>query len=81
MFVGRDEGDPLFLQIKEARRSVLEPYAAPAEYEHQGQRVVEGQQLMQATSDIPLGWLTAQGPDGRRAQPPVQHRHRRAHAL
>jgi uncharacterized protein (DUF2252 family) len=63
LFVGRDEGDPLFLQIKEAQRSVLEPYTARSEYRHQGQRVVEGQQLTQSTSDILLGWLTAAGPD------------------
>ena len=42
LFVGRDEGDPLFLQVKEAQPSVLEPYTAPSEYPHQGQRVVEG---------------------------------------
>ena len=66
LFVGRDEGDPLFLQIKEAQRSVLEPYTAPSEYPHQGRRVVEGQQLMQSTSDILLGWLTATGPDNRK---------------
>jgi uncharacterized protein (DUF2252 family) len=65
LFVGRDEGDPLFLQIKEAQRSVLEPYTAPCEYSQQGQRVVEGQQLIQSTSDILLGWLTAAGPDDR----------------
>jgi uncharacterized protein (DUF2252 family) len=63
LFVGRDDGDPLFLQIKEAQRSVLEPYAASSRYDHQGRRVVEGQQLTQATSDILLGWLTARGPD------------------
>jgi uncharacterized protein (DUF2252 family) len=63
LFVGRDEGDPLFLQIKEAQRSVLEPYTARSEYRHQGQRVVEGQQLTQSTSDILLGWLIAAGPD------------------
>ena len=63
LFVGRDEGDPLFLQVKEAQTSVLEPYAAPTEYPHQGQRVVEGQRLTQSASDILLGWLTAAGPD------------------
>ncbi len=66
LFVGRDEGDPLFLQVKEAQRSVLEPYTAPSAYRHQGERVVEGQRLTQATSDILLGWLTATGPDGRK---------------
>ena len=65
LFVGRDEGDPLFLQIKEAQRSVLEPYTQSSEYSHQGRRVVEGQQLMQSTSDILLGWLTAAGLDDR----------------
>jgi uncharacterized protein (DUF2252 family) len=68
LFVGRDEGDPLFLQIKEAQRSVLEPYTAPSQYRHQGQRVVEGQQLSQSTSDILLGWLSAQGPDNRKRE-------------
>ena len=66
LFVGRDEGDPLFLQVKEAQPSVLEPYTAPSEYPHQGQRVVEGQRLTQSTSDILLGWLTATGPDNRK---------------
>jgi uncharacterized protein (DUF2252 family) len=61
---GRDEGDPLFLQIKEAQRSVLEPYTAPSRYEHQGERVVQGQRLMQASSDVLLGWVRAQGIDG-----------------
>jgi uncharacterized protein (DUF2252 family) len=66
LFVGRDEGDPLFLQVKEAQKSVLEPYAARSEYPHQGQRVVEGQRLTQSTSDILLGWTTATGPDNRK---------------
>jgi uncharacterized protein (DUF2252 family) len=63
LFVGRDESDPLFLQVKEAQPSVLEPFAAPSEFPHQGQRVVEGQRLTQAASGIFLGWLTAPGPD------------------
>ncbi len=50
--------DPLFLQIKEARQSVLEPYAGKSLYSHPGQRVVIGQKLMQAASDIFLGWAT-----------------------
>jgi uncharacterized protein (DUF2252 family) len=66
LFVGRDDGDPLFLQAKEAEASVLEPYAGASDYDHHGQRVVEGQRLMQAASDIFLGWLTATGPDGER---------------
>jgi uncharacterized protein (DUF2252 family) len=66
LLVGRDGEDPLFLQAKEAEASVLEAHLAPSEYEHPGQRVVEGQRLMQAASDIFLGWLTAEGPDGKR---------------
>jgi uncharacterized protein (DUF2252 family) len=57
-----EDGDPLILQVKEARRSVLEPFAGAGPYAHQGQRVVEGQRLMQTTSDIFLSWFT--GPDG-----------------
>ena len=57
LLLGRDGDDPLFLQIKEAQESVLEPYLGQGEYENHGQRVVAGQQLMQATSDIFLGWL------------------------
>jgi len=58
-----DEDDPLILQVKEARRSVLEPYVEKSRHEMHGQRVVEGQRLMQAHSDIFLGW--ARGPRGR----------------
>jgi len=54
------EGDPLFLQIKEARASVLEPYAGRSVFPNQGQRVVSGYRLMQPASDIFLGW--ARGP-------------------
>jgi uncharacterized protein (DUF2252 family) len=60
---GRDQDDPLILQAKEATSSVMEPYVAPSEFENQGQRVVVGQRLMQATSDIFLGWT--RGPAGR----------------
>ena len=56
LFVGRDNDDPLFLQIKEAEASVLERFLEPSEYPQQRQRVVEGQRLMQANSDIFLGW-------------------------
>ena len=66
LFMGRDEQDPLFLQIKEAQPSVLEPYTAATEFAHQGQRVVEGQRLTQAAGDIMLGWLTAKGPDSKK---------------
>jgi Uncharacterized protein conserved in bacteria (DUF2252) len=64
LLLGRDHGDPLFLQAKEAEASVLEPHAGGSEFEHQGQRVVEGQRLMQAAGDIFLGWLRAEGLDG-----------------
>lgn len=57
---GRDEHDPLFLQIKEAGPSVLEEHLAPSRYDHHGQRVVEGQRTVQATSDIFLGWTTGE---------------------
>jgi uncharacterized protein (DUF2252 family) len=57
LLLGRDSDDPLFLQIKEAQESVLEPYLGKSEHDNHGQRVVAGQRLMQATSDIFLGWL------------------------
>jgi uncharacterized protein (DUF2252 family) len=67
LLLGRDARDPLFLQVKEAQRSALEPFVAPSAYPTAGRRVVEGQRLMQAASDILLGWLrAARGVDGRR---------------
>src|SRR5215211_728929 len=54
---GRDQDDPLFLQVKEAGASVLEDYVESSTYEHHGHRVVTGQRLMQAVSDIFLGWF------------------------
>ena len=63
LMVGRDQDDALVLQCKEAQASVLEPYAGASQYANSGQRVVEGQQLMQAASDIFLGWLPAIGLD------------------
>jgi hypothetical protein len=54
------EGDPLFLQVKEARASVLEPYAGASVFPNHGQRIVNGYRLMQPSSDIFLGW--SQGP-------------------
>ena len=64
LLLGRDEHDPLFIQIKEAEGSVLEPHLKKSEYANHGQRVVEGQRLMQAASDILLGWDNVQGLDG-----------------
>ncbi|MEU3184160.1 DUF2252 domain-containing protein [Streptomyces sp. NPDC006923] len=60
---GRNTGEPLFLQIKEAERSVLEPHLRRSAYAQQGERVVAGQRLLQAAGDIFLGWVT--GPEGR----------------
>jgi len=65
LLMGRDEGDPLFIQVKEAERSVLERSLPRSAYHHQGRRVVEGQRLMQAVSDIFLGWDQIEGVDGR----------------
>jgi uncharacterized protein (DUF2252 family) len=62
LLAGRDSGDPLFLQAKEAQESVLEPYAGRSEYLNAGQRVVAGQRLMQASSDIFLGWHRVKSP-------------------
>jgi uncharacterized protein (DUF2252 family) len=69
LMLGRDAGDPLFLQVKEAQESVLAPYV-PHEMvgdfpvDNQGERVVSGQRLMQAAGDIFLGWLRTEGLDG-----------------
>jgi uncharacterized protein (DUF2252 family) len=65
LLLGRDGGDPLFLQVKEAQESVLAPFAGASRYRNQGQRVVEGQRLMQAASDILLGWYRTEGLDGK----------------
>ncbi len=65
LFLGSDGSDPLFLQMKEAQASVLEGFTGKSEYSNSGQRVVAGQRLMQATSDIFLGWQRIQaGLDG-----------------
>jgi len=58
LFQGRDADDPLFLQVKEAGRSVLEDHLPRSRFRHAGRRVVEGQDLMQASRDIFLGWTT-----------------------
>jgi uncharacterized protein (DUF2252 family) len=66
LLVGRDDEDPLFLQLKEAEASVLERFLGASEFHDHGQRVVAGQRLMQASSDIFLGWLHVEaGPDDR----------------
>jgi uncharacterized protein (DUF2252 family) len=65
LMLGRDGEDPLFLQMKEAESSVLEEFLGPSEFHNHGERVVTGQRLMQATSDIFLGWLHVEsGIDG-----------------
>jgi uncharacterized protein (DUF2252 family) len=64
LMLGRDNADPLFLQIKESEASVLEPYAGRSGFANHGQRVVEGQRLLQASSDIMLGWIRTPGLDG-----------------
>ena len=65
LLTGRDEADPLFLQVKEAGSSVLEPFTAASRFRNHGHRVVAGQRLMQAAGDILLGWLSVEGLDGK----------------
>ncbi len=65
LLVGRDNDDPLFIQVKEAEASVLEAHLKTSGYANHAQRVVEGQRLMQASSDILLGWERLDGVDGR----------------
>jgi len=65
LLLGKDDQDPLFLQAKEADESVLAPYVGGSTFRTQGERVVAGQRLMQATSDIFLGWERVQGIDGK----------------
>jgi uncharacterized protein (DUF2252 family) len=66
LMLGRDQSDPLFLQVKEAEASVLSRFVGASKYANQGQRVVAGQRLMQAASDIFLGWQrTEAGLDGK----------------
>ena len=64
LFVGEDSDDVLFLQVKEAEESVLERFTSKSTVANHGQRVVEGQRLMQAASDIFLGWQRVELPDG-----------------
>jgi uncharacterized protein (DUF2252 family) len=66
LLLGRDESDPLFLQVKEAGPSVLESHLGRSQYRNHGQRIVEGQRLMQAAGDIFLGWIRNKaGVDGK----------------
>jgi uncharacterized protein (DUF2252 family) len=65
LLTGRDGDDPLFLQVKEAGPSVLEPYVGRDRARNHGKRVVEGQRLMQVDTDLFLGWLRATGTDDR----------------
>ena len=64
LMLGRDHKDPLFLQVKEATDSVLEPFAGKSRFSNHGRRVVEGQWLMQSASDIMLGWVRVKWLDG-----------------
>ena len=68
LLLGRDDADPLFLQVKEAQPSVIEPFARRSAVGNEGQRVVRGQRLMQAAGDVFLGWLRVEEDlrDGRR---------------
>ena len=63
LLLGRDDADSLFLQFKEAEASVLEPFLGKSAFQNHGQRVVEGQRLTQAASDIMLGWIRTEGID------------------
>ena len=64
LLLGRDDQDPLFLQAKEAQTSALERFLGKSRYANSGQRVVAGQRMMQAASDIFLGWHRSKGADG-----------------
>ncbi len=64
LMLGTEDGDPLLLQAKEAQTSVLEPFLGKSRFRNHGQRVVEGQRLMQSASDVLLGWIRTSGVDG-----------------
>jgi uncharacterized protein (DUF2252 family) len=64
LLMDRAHGEPLFLQAKEAQRSAIEPHVRKSRFDNQGQRIVEGQRLIQGASDIFLGWLRTTGIDG-----------------
>jgi uncharacterized protein (DUF2252 family) len=75
LLVGRDGDDPLFLQAKEAQASVLERFVGKSRYDSHARRVVAGQRLMQAASDIFLGWQRVLDLDGRRRDYYVRQLH------
>ena len=64
LLIGRDHGDPLFLQFKEAQPSVLEPFLGKSRFAQHGERIVAGQRMMQAAPDIMLGWERIEAIDG-----------------
>ena len=64
LLLGHDNHDPLLMQVKEAQPSVFERYLGSSGYANAAERVVVGERLMQASSDILLGWLRCVGPDG-----------------
>ena len=64
LLLGDRPDEPLFLQLKEAQESVLAPFAGPSEYQHQGERVVRGERMMQAAADPFLGWTSGLQVDG-----------------
>ena len=64
LLLGRDDGDPLFLQFKEAQASVLEPFLGKSRFAQHGERIVAGQRMMQAAADIMLGWERIEAIDG-----------------
>jgi uncharacterized protein (DUF2252 family) len=66
LLLARDDDDPLFLQVKEAQPSVLEPYLGRSAFGNHGRRVVEGQRLIQSASDVLLGWTRLEEVDGAR---------------
>jgi Uncharacterized protein conserved in bacteria (DUF2252) len=64
LLLGRDDNDPLLMQVKEVDASALERYLGASAYTNAAERVLQGERLMQASSDILLGWLRCAGPDG-----------------
>jgi hypothetical protein len=68
LLLGDRNDEPLFLQLKEAQESVLAPFAGPSEYQHQGERVVRGERMIQAAADVFLGWTKGIPIDGKRSR-------------